>query len=198
MLFHSGQLAGKVDDKTRDILLCCRREKCPKKKGKSYVVLQPNWRHRQIGRRGRKKKNKVPAPKKTPEGSRPNGNEPQGLLCFTGCSSACENLWNKAALNYLSQCPDSTHPLLAVCYYGASGGPKTQVPFKSWKASGLLPARTQTQVATRWRQQAVLHVVRSRRKELVVKSDLLWRVTWFSRRGTTKTILAEHCCVTAL
>lgn len=49
----------------------------------------------------------VSSPTKAPEGSWPNGNEPQGLLCFTGCSSACENLWNKATLNYLSQCPHS-------------------------------------------------------------------------------------------
>lgn len=34
----------------------------------------------------------VPSLKKAPEGSWPNGNEPQGLLCFTGRSSACENL----------------------------------------------------------------------------------------------------------
>lgn len=69
---------------------CAVEENRVQKKGKHYVVLQPNWRHRQIGRRREKKE--VPAPKKTPEGSRPNGNEPQGLLCFTGCSSACENL----------------------------------------------------------------------------------------------------------
>lgn len=46
-----------------------------------------------------------PSLKKAPEGSWPNGNEPQGLLCFAGRSSACENLWNKAVLNYLSQRP---------------------------------------------------------------------------------------------
>lgn len=34
----------------------------------------------------------VPSLKKAPEGSWPNGNEPQGLLCFVGRSSACENL----------------------------------------------------------------------------------------------------------
>lgn len=107
---------------------CAVEEKRVQKKGKSYVVLQPNWRHRQIGRRGGRRRKKVPAPKKTPESSRPNGNEPQGLLCFTGCSSACENLPNKAALNYLSQCPDSTHPPLAVCYYRASGAPELRFP----------------------------------------------------------------------
>lgn len=34
----------------------------------------------------------VPSSKKPLEGSWPNGNEPQGLLCFIGRSSACENL----------------------------------------------------------------------------------------------------------
>lgn len=71
--------------------LCCAvEEKRVQKKGKSYVVLQPNWSHGRIGRRGRRRRKKVAASKKTPEGSRPNGNEPQGWLCFTGCSSACE------------------------------------------------------------------------------------------------------------
>lgn len=55
------------------------------------------WFYSQTGDTGKQgggegAEKKVPAPKKTPEGSRPNGNEPQGLLCFTGCSSACENL----------------------------------------------------------------------------------------------------------
>lgn len=127
MFFHFGQLAGKVDDKTRDILLCCRREKSPKK-GEKLCGFTAKLETQANREEGRKKKKNVPAPKKTPEGSRPNGNEPQGLLCFTGCSSACENLRNKAALNYLSQCPDSTHPPLAVCYYRASGAPELRFP----------------------------------------------------------------------
>lgn len=49
--------------------------------------MQPNWRHR---RKGKKETGRVPSLKKTPEGSWPNGNEPQGLLCFAGRSSACE------------------------------------------------------------------------------------------------------------
>lgn len=42
-----------------------------------------------------------------PEGSWPDGNEPQGLLCFTGRSSGCETLRNKAKLNYFNQRPAS-------------------------------------------------------------------------------------------
>lgn len=35
---------------------CAVEENRVQKKGKRYVVLQPNWRHRQIGRRRKKKK----------------------------------------------------------------------------------------------------------------------------------------------
>lgn len=103
-----------------------------KSKKKSYVVLQPSQRHRRKGKKGGGA-GRVPGPKKAPQGSWPNGNEPQGLLCFTGRSSACENLWNKAALNYLSQCPDSTGPLLSVCYYRARRAPKLRFLWSSFR-----------------------------------------------------------------
>lgn len=70
---------------------CAVKEKRVQKRGEAM------WFYSQTGDTGKQgggeeAEKKVPAPKKTPEGSRPNGNEPQGLLCFTGCSSACENL----------------------------------------------------------------------------------------------------------
>lgn len=72
--------------KTKDILLSCRRKSSQKRKDMSYYSQTGDTEEKE------KEAGSVPGLKKAPEGSWPNGNEPQGLLCFTGRSSACENL----------------------------------------------------------------------------------------------------------
>lgn len=78
------QLVGWVNDKTWDILLCCRRKSSPIEKicGNS-AKLEKEKRVKETG--------SVPNPKKAPEGSWPNGNEPQGFHPLF--HRVCKCLW---------------------------------------------------------------------------------------------------------
>lgn len=74
---------------TKPGTFCCAAEENEVQKEKlcGFAAKLETQEKRKKGGAGR-----VPGPKKAPQGSWPNGNEPQGLLCFTGRSSACENL----------------------------------------------------------------------------------------------------------
>lgn len=178
------QLAGKVNDKTRDVLLSCRRKLSQKRKD--------TWFCSQTGDMEEKEKEagSFPSLKKAPEGSWPNGNEPQGLLCFTGRSSACENLWNKAVLNYLSQCPDSTGSLplydSVLCVLVQSREAPTQVAVNPVSLSAFQaylrawPVWTQAQVAVCISQHHMVLEISAQQamlyKELVVTLSIFFRV----------------------
>lgn len=90
-----------MNDKPTAILLSCRR-KSQKRKDMWYCSQTGDIEEKE------KKQAAFQTLRRLQRAHGQNGNEPQGWLCFAGHSSGCENLWNKASLNYLSQCPDST------------------------------------------------------------------------------------------